>query len=286
MAEREFKRLNSRKLKSLTREEVIKYYDQLRSFYLSLPYNEAEKQRKAQHYLHIGKILIPITDWLYHPTPINNESHIDRIDNKGFIYISNHLNSLDQFSLISAIGKDKPLVVLAKNTLLNLKRRWLYKYVGCEFIDLNNLRTVKTVFETLAKDILHGRDVLIFPEGTRNTTEKLMLNFQMGAVMLAQETGTKIIPYAINEDYRILRHCHLYVRRGGEFTVSPYDDLAEANERLENAVRTLIWDNMELERNTRTHTLNEEIKNDAMKRYYKKRTKLEKQRNRINTKNT
>ena len=283
--EKQFKRLNSKKLKSLTREERIKYFEELRVFYLSLPYNEVEKKRKAQHYLYIAKKLIFITDCLYHPQPINNETHVDRADGKGFIYVSNHLNSLDQFSLISAIGKDKPLVVLVKNTLLKLKRGLLYTYVGCEFIDLNNLKQIKNTFETLAKDVLHGRDVLIFPEGTRNTTEKLMLDFHVGAVRLAQETGAKIIPYAINEDYRILKHGHLYVRRGDEVFVSPDDDLIEANEKLEETVRTLIWDNMEQERDTHIHALNEKIKNDAIKRYLKKRNKIEQQRKRINIKN-
>ena len=277
-----FKKLSHKKLKTLSTEEKIEYYNRLREHYLSLPYDETKKDIKSKNFLRAAKILLPIIDLIYPIKLINNESPIDRIENKGIIYVSNHLNSLDQFSLISAIGKDKPLVVLAKNTLLKLKRGVLYNYVGCEFIDLNNLKNIIKVFETLAQDILHGRDILIFPEGTRNTTEKCMLPFHAGAVMLAQETGTKIVPYAINEDYRPFKCENLFVRRGEEFVVSPDDDLNEANEKLEEIVATLIWENMELERDIRTKELNSKIKDDAMRQFVKKRNKLEQQRRKIN----
>ncbi|MCM1371136.1 MAG: 1-acyl-sn-glycerol-3-phosphate acyltransferase [Clostridium sp.] len=279
--EKDFKRISPKKLKNFTMEEKIRYYNQLRDYYLSLPYDNDLKNKKADNFLKAAKVIISITDWLYNPKPINNENEINRIDGKGIIYISNHQSSLDQFPLISAIGKGKPLVVLAKNTLLKLKRGILYKYVGCEFIDLDNIRSTKQVLEVLAKDILHGRDVLIFPEGTRNTTGNYMLDFKLGAVILAQETGTKIVPYAINEDYKIFKENYLYVRRGQEFNASLDDDIIEANEKLQEIVRTLIWENMELERSMRINNLNKDIREEAYNQFVKKRDKLENQRKKL-----
>ena len=239
-----------------------------------------EKKQKEQNFLRVAKIIIPSINFLYNPKIIQDSSQeIERIDGKGLIYVSNHLNSLDQFPIISAIGQDKPLTILAKSNLLKLKRGKLYQYVGCKFIDINDLKSISKTIEELTKIVLHGGDILIFPEGTRNTTDKYMLKFMTGAITIAQNTGTKIIPYAINEDYKFFKN-HLYVRKGEEFLVDIDKDIKSANEELEEIVRSLIWYNMELERGTKSTMQGEREK--AIKYYQKKKSKLEKQRKKIN----
>lgn len=278
----EFKELSPKKIQSLTTEEKIAYYKRLKEEYLKKPYDEKQKAKLDKNFLNAGKVIIPLTDFLYHPKGINTESEIERIDNMGFIYVCNHLSSLDQFPLISVIGKEKPLTVLAKDTLLKLKRGILYKHVGCEFINLNSFKSMNEALDELTKHVFRGRDVLIFPEGTRNVSEKFMLDFKPGAVMVAQKTGTKIVPFAINEDYRIDKNNYLYVRRGEPMTISYDDNIKDANERLEETVRTLMWENMELERQQRVNELDSNIKMEASKYFENKRLKLEKQRKKIN----
>ena len=40
-----FKKLSTRSLKKLSYEEKLEYYNKLRNFYLSLPYDEMEKNK-------------------------------------------------------------------------------------------------------------------------------------------------------------------------------------------------------------------------------------------------
>jgi len=46
--------------------------------------------------------------------------------------------------------------------------------------------------------IKSGISIFIFPEGTRNTTDDLMLPFKEGSVKMAEKTGCLIIPVAIS----------------------------------------------------------------------------------------
>ena len=47
-----------------------------------------------------------------------------------------------------------------------------------------------------------GKSIGIFPEGTRNKTEKLLLPLQKGTVRIAKKTNAKIVPFAITGKYR------------------------------------------------------------------------------------
>lgn len=280
--EQSFKRISTKKIKSLSIEQRKEYYENLRKYYLSLPYDENERIKKEKHFLQVAKVLVTTIDVLYQPKFVGFETPIDRIDGKGLIYVCNHLTSLDQFPIISAIGKDKPLIILAKDTLLKLKRGRIYQYVGCEFVNEKDIKSQITVLRRLSQSILRGKDVLIFPEGTRNSTAEYMLSFKGGPTTIAQETGTKIIPCAINENYKLFKKNNLYVRRGHELIVTPDDDRELANEKLEEAVRTLIWENMIDERRFIITSIDESIKEAAMKQLIKKQKKLEKQRKKIN----
>lgn len=278
----QFKPVSTKKIQGFSKEQKIEYYKKLQEYYLSLPYDEKKRKVNEKRFLRVARVLVTMTDFLYRPKFINFDKPVERIDGKGLIYVSNHLHSLDQFPIISAIGKDKPLIILAKNTLLKLKRGIIYKYVGCEFVDMNSAKSEISAIRELEKSVLHGKDILIFPEGTRNSTKEYMLPFKIGAALIAQETGTKIVPIAINEDYRCLQKNYLYVRRGSEIVVSPYDDLYNKNQMLEESVRALIWENMELEQRKRIEQCDVIKRDDVIRQYTKKQRKLEGERKKIN----
>ena len=73
-----------------------------------------------------------------------------------------------------------------------------------------------------------------------------MLDFKLGAVSLAQQTGAKIVPFAVNNNYKIGGD-NLMVRVGKPIEVKVTDDLVQKNEELRDTIATMIWDNMELE---------------------------------------
>ena len=78
----------------------------------------------------------------------------------------------------------------------------------------------------------------IFPEGTRNKTEKELLKFRHGAVAIASKTNSKIVPFAIRGKFRIFR-------KGLEIEFEKPIDLQgrkieEANKYLESEVLNIL----------------------------------------------
>ena len=89
-----------------------------------------------------------------------------------------------------------------------------------------------------AIDILNQDKVVgIFPEGTRNYTQKQLLPFKRGAVTLAQETDSKIVPFAIYGRY--LPFHGLRIEFGKPIDVANME-LKEAKQLLEDEVRKLL----------------------------------------------
>lgn len=271
-----FKRIFSDKmLSNMSVEEKKQYYEDLRCYIKSLDYDKDKIELDEKHFLKAAKVIVSAFEFIYRPKAFNTKK--DNKSEVGTIYVSNHLGSLDQFAVISAIGKDKPLHVLASSTLLKLKRGKLYKYAGCIFMDLKNAKNMLEGLTEFEKVLLDGRDVLIFPEGTRNTTDNFILEFLPGAIMASRDTGAKIVPFAVNENYKVFGDS-LYVRRGEDFVDDLNDNTEQACKKLQEEIAKLIWENMELERQNN----NLEQREQLIERHKRKQFAIEKQRRKIN----
>ncbi|MBR3211053.1 MAG: 1-acyl-sn-glycerol-3-phosphate acyltransferase [Bacilli bacterium] len=70
--------------------------------------------------------------------------------------------------------------------------------------------------------------------------QHIFLPFKFGAVSMAKKTNSVIVPFVITGDYHF-RTDNLVVRIGRP--LEPMDDLAQANERLEETMREMIKEN-------------------------------------------
>jgi len=274
--ETKFKKIYSDKiLANMTIQEKKQYYEELRCYLKTLDYDKDKIELDEKHFLKAAKYIIPAFELLFNPQSINVKTE-NSSNEVGNIYVCNHVSSLDQFAVISALGKDKPLHILASDTLLNLKRGILYKYAGCIFIDLKNVKKMFAGLEEVEKILLDGKDVLIFPEGTRNFTENFILPFLPGAIMAARDTGARIIPLAINDNLKLFSK-NLFVRQGKDFIDDLNDSTVESSKKLQEHIASLIWDNMELEREMNTNITREKL----IKTHKRKQLAIEKQREKI-----
>ena len=92
---------------------------------------------------------------------------------------------------------------------------WGMTMAGYIPIDLDgDARTALRSLTKAAKKIKDGTSVLLFPEGTRNTTDKL-LEFKGGAFILAVKSGAPIVPIAVSGTRDIMKI--------GGYTVTPHD---------------------------------------------------------------
>lgn len=118
----------------------------------------------------------------------------------------------------------------------NKKVAWFFKKTGCIPVDRSK-KDDKAV--TAALSVLKDAGAIgLFPEGTRNKTEKFLLPFKYGAVSMAKKTNAYIVPFGITGDYKF-RSKNLKIRYGKPFKVGEMD-LQEANEKLYNEVKNLM----------------------------------------------
>jgi len=147
----------------------------------------------------------------------------------------NHIHLMDQCLAILSTGR--PVHYMAKIEYFNNpKTKWFFKLSGCIPV---NRQIHDDNAKSAALDVLNkGLALGLFPEGTRNKTNKLLQPFKFGAVSMAKKTNATIVPYAITGTYKF-RTKDLKITFGTPFKVGDME-LEEANEKLYNEILNII----------------------------------------------
>lgn len=118
----------------------------------------------------------------------------------------------------------------------NKKTSWFFKMVHC--IPVNRKEKDPTATLKAINVLNNGGAIGIFPEGTRNKTNELLLPFKFGAVSLAQKTNSLIVPFGIKGSYSF-RSKDLIIKIGKPFSIENMS-LETANTLLYNKILSLI----------------------------------------------
>ena len=144
-------------------------------------------------------IFRPIFLLVYRPEYIN----LENVPSKGRVILAgNHTNILD--ALIMIFGPKRVVHMMAKKELFNnIIGKWFFKSMACISVD-------RSIHDSDAKNeainVLNNDELLgIFPEGTINKTNSVLLPFKYGAVSFASKTNSKIVPFAIVGKYKLFR---------------------------------------------------------------------------------
>lgn len=145
------------------------------------------------------------------------------------VLAGNHTNILDCWLLISSTKRT--IHFLGKDSLSKGFKGLIFKNLGLIFVN-RNIHDKQALNN--AKDVLkEGKVIGIFPEGTINRSEGLTLPFKIGAVKMANDTDSYIVPFIITGKYRLI---------GGNIKVEflkPYktkDDLTTENDKLRKLI--------------------------------------------------
>ena len=128
------------------------------------------------------------------------------------IFMSNHESQMDPPILVAALPV--PAVYIAKKELQYVPFvGWEAWVAGVIFIDRGDReRAIRSIHDA-AQQIRGGKNVVIFPEGTRSRTGQ-MLPFKKGGFALALEAGVPIVPMATVGGFRVLPPGSLRFRPG------------------------------------------------------------------------
>ncbi len=179
------------------------------------------------------KVLRPIikllTNTFLRPTYVG----LENIPKKGSIILAGtHTNNLDCFLLISSTKRS--VHFLAKDELWKGPKKILFSNLG--LIPVNRRRKDHNALvkaeEYLNQDCVIG----IFPEGTIG--KKRLLPFKIGAVKMASDTNTKIVPFTITGKYKLFSK-DLKITFGHPLTINK-NDLDKENKKLRNTILNML----------------------------------------------
>lgn len=119
------------------------------------------------------------------------------------LYIGNHRSYFDIIITYARCPRLTGYISKKEMEKVPLLRMWMRR-LHCLFIDRKDVKeALKTILAGI-DNVKNGISMCIFPEGTRNKTDELMLPFKEGSFKIAEKSGCPIIPMAITNSADVL----------------------------------------------------------------------------------
>ena len=206
--------------------------EQWKAHYRRFPFDEKELTGYRKYYRRMWNTVGKLMRAGLH-LEITGQENIP--EEEGIIFVCNHRRSLDIPLAYLALGGKHARFLCKKEYELS-KLQATVQAIGTIFVNRSSKASGKTARRTMIQTLLHGGNVLIFPEGTRNKTEQIMLPFRYGAVRIAGKTGARIVPMVIKKfgkkSFRIVI--------GKSMQVDSGDVLEEKNRELWECMKGMV----------------------------------------------
>lgn len=119
------------------------------------------------------------------------------------IMYGNHQGLFDVVALVATY--DGPLAAVFKKELSNVPL--LKQIIACTksfAMDREDVRQSLTIIQAVTKEVLAGRNYLIFPEGARSKNGNQMWKFHGGSFRCAIKAKCPIVPIAFIDSFKVL----------------------------------------------------------------------------------
>ena len=170
---------------------------------------------------------------LFHPKVIG----LENIPKTGRVVLAgNHTKWLDPVTLVG-ISK-RQIHFLAKDELFHGITKFIVKGMGCVPVNrrIHDKNALSSAEEFLNKDLCIG----VFPEGTINRTDDIIMPFKIGAVKMSYDTSSLLVPFIITGKYRIIGKS---VRIEFLKPIKIGEELYKENDKLMNIVENKLKEN-------------------------------------------
>lgn len=121
---------------------------------------------------------------------------------KNYVLVSNHRSLMDVIVTNPFIPNTAKTI--AKKSFTKVPLFGFIYIWGSVLVDRSNAQSRMQSYLEMKEVLNSGMDMLLFPEGTRNKTDKPLIAFQNGAFRLAVDTQKDIVPIVIFNTKNIL----------------------------------------------------------------------------------
>lgn len=231
-------RLNKDIKKKMNVSERKKYYSWMREYYSELPFSAKRVDSAEWRMRGVATIFSFFFKKRFSPI-IYNKNNIP--EKKGMIFVCNHLGNKDMLLLLYALhNKKEQWHPLIKKEILNEKVGKIFEMGYSVFVDRNEAKSRHLATQEMAKLLVNGYNVLIFPEGTYNKTESNLKEFTgVSHVYLSQILEVPIVHCALTNDYTT----NPILRIGNPYIVSADDSIEDAVVASYRILYTLVEEN-------------------------------------------
>lgn len=156
---------------------------------------------------------------------------LDNIPTEGrAVLAGNHTKFFDPLLIMSSTNRT--IHFLAKDELYKGVKGFIFRNMGIIPVNrrIHDKGALNKAIEFLNDDACIG----IFPEGTVNKTDEIILPFKIGAVKMAYESDSYIVPFTIKGKFKLFNN-NLKIEFFKPYKVSS-GDLTLENEKLMNIV--------------------------------------------------
>ena len=167
---------------------------------------------------------------------------------RSYIFVANHISYMDTPTIVKAIRQPvRPLgkVEITKVPLFG----FIYKNVIVTVDRSSVANRVKSV-QVLKSVLRKGVSVLVFPEGTFNTTGKPLADFYDGAFRIAIETGRPIKPVLFLDGYDRMHYDSVFSFNPGRNRCIFLEEIKTEGltlndvRQLKETVRQVMWEKL------------------------------------------
>jgi 1-acyl-sn-glycerol-3-phosphate acyltransferase len=125
-----------------------------------------------------------------------------------YVIVSNHRTTLD--FIVNAVAFPRPYRYLAKHELVKVPVfGWVVRRM-CLTVDRSSPGSRSASASDLKRALLQGWNIMIYPEGRRNTTSAPLTPFYDGAFRLSMETGKPLLAQTLPNVHRHNRGLAVY----------------------------------------------------------------------------
>jgi 1-acyl-sn-glycerol-3-phosphate acyltransferase len=125
----------------------------------------------------------------------------------GFLLCGNHQGMFDILAIVAAF--DRPIAAVLKKELKDIP--FIKQIIACTHsypMDREDVRQSMQVIMAVTKELKKGRNILIFPEGTRSKKGNRMMDFHGGTFKCVIQSKCPIVPFALVDSYKVMDQKH------------------------------------------------------------------------------
>lgn len=120
--------------------------------------------------------------------------------NPGYAVYMNHQGYFDALALIEAV--DEPFVILAMKELDELPFvRYVMRLLRTVYLDRGDLHQSMYAIRECTELLRQEKNILIFPEGTLEEEENVLLPYKAGAFKAAVQAKAPVVPVALRDSF-------------------------------------------------------------------------------------